>query len=262
MININQFKSAVHKYDLERPNLYAVSIPLPRVSQRTKNKSGLLEAYSETENGRLLTLFCKATNLPGVGLAVVDNKRYSVGPTQKMPVGVGFSDVNMTFMCDANGLTYNLFYSWINSIIPFSDGINRPGVDRSFQLEFKKNYETDIKINVYRGAPGKYSGSGLIQAAVSVVSAAAGVPFVGSLLGSRGLPDNNLELARDVTLYKSFPTSISDMTVSSSSGDSIAEFSVNFTYFNWSMKKGPLATGSGDGGGGLLAKVASFANLR
>lgn len=261
MINIKQFQSAVHKYDLERPNLYAVIIPLPgSASSPAPIRSNYAQAYAEAENGRLLTLFCKATNLPGVNIGTVDTKRYSVGPTHKMPVGAAFSDVSMTFISDASGITYNMFYNWINSIIPFSDGKNQPGVGRNFQLEFKENYQTDIGIKVYRGVPGKFAGAGLMQMAASVISAAAGVPFVGSLLGGISAPQYPLEESKEVTLYKAYPTNISDMTVSSASGDSVQEFTVTFTFYNWSLKRAANVTGS-TGGGSLLGSISSFANF-
>jgi len=261
MINIKEFKSAIHKYDLERPNLYAVVIPLPgSASSPAPIKTNYAQAYAQTENGRLLTMFCRSTNLPGVNLGTVDAKRYSVGPTHKIPVGAAFSDVTMTFLSDASGITYNMFYNWINTIIPFSDGKNAPGVGRNFQLEFKENYQTDIGIKVYRGAPGKFAGSGLMQTAASVISAAAGVPFIGSLLGGISAPQYPLVLAKEVKLFKAYPTSISDLSLSYGSGDSVQEFTVSFTFYNWELKREPIATGS-TGGGSLLGSVASFANF-
>lgn len=253
MIDINQFKSAVHKHDLERPNLYAVKIGLPRTAPG--GEGGLLEAFDESEKGRILTLFCKSATLPGIALGTVDTKRYSVGPTHKMPIGVGFSDVSMTFLCDASGVTYNVFYQWLNTIMPFSDGTQAPGNGRSFQLEFKKNYESDITIEMYRGVQGKFKGAGLVQMAASVISAAAGVPFVGALLGGRNLPQHALEKSREVTMYKAYPTSISDMSVSSTDSDQIAEFTVGFTFYNWSMKRYPVASGGSNApaAGDLLA---------
>lgn len=255
MIDINQFKSAVHKHDLERPNLYAVKIGLPRTAPG--GDGGLLQAFDESEKGRILTLFCKSTTLPGVAIGTADAKRYSVGPTHKMPAGIGFTDISMTFLCDASGITYNVFYQWLNTIIPFSDGTQAPGNGRNFQLEFKKNYESDITIEMYRGAQGKFAGAGMVQMAASVISAATGTPFIGALLGGRALPQYTLEKSREVTMYKAYPTSISEMTVSSVDSDQIAEFTVGFTFYNWSMKRYPSTSGGSNAPatGDLLANA-------
>ena len=51
MLNINDFKSAVHKYDLERPNLFAVEFAIPSIMQ--------FDSTLLVENGKLITLFCK-----------------------------------------------------------------------------------------------------------------------------------------------------------------------------------------------------------
>ena len=55
MLNINEFKSAVHKYDLERPNLFAVEFSYP---DAVRNVRGV-NIIESVENGKLVTLFCK-----------------------------------------------------------------------------------------------------------------------------------------------------------------------------------------------------------
>lgn len=249
MLNINEFKSELTSRDVERPNLYAVTIGTPpaAVTGRDLN-SKLVEAFSDVgEGGKLITLFCESANLPGVGFAMDTVRRHGIGPAQKMPISPGFNDVNLSFIADAGGIVYNLFYEWINEIMPYKNP-GRPdaqtGGKYDFVMGYKGNYQTDLSIDLYRGAPGKFRGAGLLQTALSVVSAAAGTPFVGALAGSlssRFAPQFPLEKIRTINLYKAFPYSISDMGVSSAQGDSYSRFTVSFTYYTWSMEKGEFA---------------------
>ena len=229
MLNIKEFKSTVQKYDLERPNLFAVEFAYPA----DLRDAGLIE------NGKLVTLFCKNANLPGMNLAIVDNYRYGLGPNVKMPVRGTLNDISLTFLSDAGGRLYTFFQIWLGYIYPqwgketlkpFSAQENNPYI-----LSYKKNYHTEAKIIMYNGEPGKSSG-GLLQTIASVASAAAGVPFIGSLLGSRAGPEHNLVKTRIYTIDKMYPTSISDISLSSSSTDSVSEFTVTFTYRTFAIE--------------------------
>lgn len=249
MLNINEFKSELASRDVERPNLYAVTFgtpPAASIGIDVNNK--LIQAFADVgESGKLITLFCESANLPGVGFAMDTVRRHGIGPAQKMPISPGFNDVNLSFIADAGGVVYNLFYEWINEIMPYSNP-GRPdavtGGKYDFVMGYKGNYQTDLSIALYRGTPGKFKGAGLLQTALSVVSAAAGTPFIGSLAGSlssRFAPQFPLEKIRTIKLFKAFPYSISDMGVSSATGDSYSRFTVSFTYYTWSMEKGEFA---------------------
>lgn len=229
MLNINEFKTSVHKYDLERPNLFAVEFAYPSA---LKNIDGI-NIVEAVENGKLVTLFCKNANLPGMNLAVVDNLRYGIGPNVRMPVRGALNDISLTFLSDASGRLYTFFQQWIGLIYPqWGNNTLRyvPGEQDTYILDFKKNYQTQARIIMYNGEPGKTGGSGLLQTIASVASAAAGVPFIGSLLGSRVGPQHNLVKTRTYTVDRLYPTSISDIALSSSSTDSVSEFTVTFTY--------------------------------
>lgn len=238
MLNINDFKSQVIKRDLERPNLFAVEFALPEFLKTSA--LGL-----RIDQGRLLTLFCKNANLPGINLNVADNLRYGIGPNVKMPVRGNLNDINLTFLNDSAGILHSFFQIWIGVIYRqhySQTNSNRPGENRAFLFMYKKKYECELKLITYGGQPGKTGGSGLLQTLASVASAAAGVPFVGSLLGSRAGATHNLIKKRTHTFLKLYPTNISDISFSSSSTDAVTEFNVGFTYqsFNvdfWTLKK-------------------------
>ena len=233
-LNINEFKAAVHKYDLERPNLFSVDIAIPSFLRSYKN---FPEIISKTENGKLLSLYCKNANLPGVNVVTANALRYGIGPTTKIPISGTLNDVSLTFLNDSNSFVYSFFYLWVNAIYPQAQLQGSvPGSGGSYILPFKKNYQTEISVSVYHGKPGQFGGGGLLQTIASVASAAAGVPFLGSLLGSRSLPDVPLVKVKECKLYKIYPLNISDISLSSSATDTVSEFTVNFAYQSFDMK--------------------------
>ena len=235
MIKINEFKSTVHKLDLERPNLFAVEFTLPPILQTSELGQ---RVYGTLDNGKTLTLFCKSVNLPGMNISTADTVRYGIGPVFKMPVRGNLNDISLTFLNDAGGRVQTFFMLWMNRIAPTigGDGKTVPGDKRVGQLAFKKDYQADMKITTYRGEAGKFGGGGFLQSIVSVASAAAGVPFLGSLLGSRSLPQFNLEKSRVYSIFNSYPLNMSDISFSSETSNAITEFTVGFTYQSFGVQ--------------------------
>jgi hypothetical protein len=233
-LNINEFKSAVHKYDLERPDLFEVNITIPSLMRKYSNGPLYI---NKTENGKLVSLFCRSANLPGLNIQTADTIRYGIGPSIKMPVRGSLNDISLTFMNDSNSYVYGFFYTWIQSIYPQTQNSpTTPGADQTYQHPFKQDYQTDMSITVYHGKPGQFKGAGLLQTAASVISAAAGVPFLGSLLGGRSLPDVPLVPTKKYSIKKMYPLNISDIALSTSSSDSFSEFTVSFTYQTFDMQ--------------------------
>lgn len=227
-LNIKEFKSAIHKYDLERPNLFAVDITIPSFLRSYKDAPELI---NKAENGKLISLFCKSANLPGMNIITADAQRYGIGPSIKMPVRGSLNDISLTFLNDSRSYVYGFFYTWIQSIYPQTQNIGTiPGADQTYVHPFKKDYQTSMNITTYHGKPGQFGGLGLLQTVASVASAAAGVPFLGSLLGGRSLPDVPLVPTKKYTITNLYPVNISDIGLSSSAVDSVSEFTVSFTY--------------------------------
>lgn len=226
MLDINQFKSAVHKHDLERPNLFAVNIPVPTLIK------------VNAPDKQLLTLFCKSANLPGVNLRVAETLRYGIGPSLKMPVTGLTNDITLTFISDAQGKLHGFFQDWIAGIFPmYGRNVvgNTPGSRGTYQLEYKENYQVDMSIDMYKGETGKFQGSGVGRAIVSAVSAAAKVPFVGALINGLGMDQHNLVKARTYKFSKAYPYNITDISLSHMSSNVISEFGVTFTYQSYEV---------------------------
>jgi hypothetical protein len=244
MLDINKFKSQIQLYDVERPNLFDTIISIP------KNMPQQIAAYMGGL-GDQLRLFAQNATLPGVQISTAPTKRYGLGPNQLMPIGVEFNNTStITYIADGSGLLYQLFYLWIRQINPaFNqrpaagivvpatvDGVEQDTANPTFVLSYQSSYVSEIKITSYRGAPGKFGGSGLEGVALSAASAALGAPFIGSILGGLSNPDYKLEPIRTVTLFKAYPIALSEMSLSSSSGDSYSTFSVTFAYYNWNQE--------------------------
>lgn len=250
MLDINKFKSQIHQFDVERPNLFDTIIAMPR--DMPQELKGYMGSISDQ-----LRLFAQNATLPGVQISTAPVKRYGVGPNQFMPTGVEFSNTStITYIADGGGRLHNFFYKWLMSINPAFDSRPAAGVtstttngeveeetsNPTFVMPYQSTYVSEIKITMYRGAPGKFVGSGIASAALSAVSAAAGVPFIGSLAGSMSGSQYDLEPIRTVTLYKAYPIGISDMPVSSGSSDQVSTFNVTFAYYNWSQQVFETAT--------------------
>ena len=246
MLDINRFKSQIHKYDVERPNLFTTSISMP-IDMPPDLQQYMAGIYDP------LNLLAQSVSLPGVQLATVPTKRYGLGPNQLMPIGVDFSNtVNITYIADGSAKLYSLFYNWINQIIPSfnsqpaagvetrgptnSDGDQPETVNPSFIMSYQSSYVSEMIVTVYRGAPGKYNGSGLASLATSLATSALGVPFIGSLLNSRSAPEFDLEPIRKIILHKAYPIAIGEMPLSMGSADTMSTFNVTFAYYNWRME--------------------------
>jgi hypothetical protein len=236
MLDINQFKTAVQKYDLERPNLFKVEFGMPKFYSDTDFKN----IVDLVDNGRHISLLCRTATMPGRSLALADTKRYGIGPSIRMPTGGNIEEFSLTFLNDADSRTWLFFHKWMEYIYPMGPTQNNqgvvPGQLTSHQLKFKDRYQADITLTTYGGEKGKYSGSGIVSALISAVSSAAGVPFIGSLLNSRSMKQFKLKEKRKVTFYKAFPTSLSSLNYSADQSDSFSEFTVGFTFVNYAGK--------------------------
>lgn len=233
MFNIDSFKSNIQKWDVQRPNLFHVKVNLPANLKYGRNDTPLTDKINAvTDNGRMISAFCRTATLPGAAFGMAETRRYGLGPTVRTPVFSSSSpDVSLTFLSDSYGILRIVFTNWMRCIYQW-DPNESVGDGKNYQLGYKKDYSSDLEIDVYHGEPGKYKGSGVIQALTSVAAAKAGVPFLGSLINGN-IPSFDLKKTRFVKLYKAFPISISEMSLSQESTNTLSEFTVNFSYYEW-----------------------------
>ena len=157
-----------------------------------------------------------------------------------MPFSSNIEDLNLTFYNDGDSRAYMFFTVWLEYILSMSAGAGGstspdtvPGVSSSYQLRFRKEYETNLELITLGGEKGKYQGSGILSSIVSIASAKFGVPFVGSLLNSLSGPEFELKERRRIDFRKVYPTYLSGINYNHSSSDTISEFSVNFSFQNY-----------------------------
>lgn len=259
MLNINRFKSQIQKYDVERPNLFTTYIYMP-IDMPEYIQKYMIELYDP------IMLFAQSVDLPGMQIATAPTKRYGLGPNQLMPTGVDFSNtVNVTYIADGSARLFTFFYLWLNHITPLGMSKFAAGVPNeqekdgetvevgnpSFILPYQSSYVSQIDIRMFRGAPGKFNGSGIGSLALSLATSALGVPFLGSLLNSSSAPEYDLEPMRQVVLHKAFPIAISEMPLSMGSADTFSTFTVTFAYYKWELR-GFEEKKAEDSRGGLL----------
>jgi hypothetical protein len=241
MLNINEFKSTVYKHDLQRPNLFLVQFGRPEIFVTDPL---YFDLYCLTGNGRLVQHFCKNVSVPSFSLNMSDNKRFGIGPNVRMPVGGTYGDVSMTFMSDSELILRNFYNAWMGAIYRMSNDKLVPGEADFHQLRYKKSYQTDIAITLLKGKKEQYSSPSILgigakdlaQGAISVISSATQTPFIGSLFSSAFIQESNLEQSGSIVLIDAFPTSMSEISLSSEASSQISEFTVAFTYRDWYFK--------------------------
>ena len=113
-----------------------------------------------TNKRNALVMRCENIVLPTASLLEEENiRRYGYGPVEKVPYGVQFSDVTMTWVVDKNSEIIDFFHQWMNTIV-MHDSPNslmarnfaRPGLQdyNPFEVGYKDSYANPIvRIYVY-----------------------------------------------------------------------------------------------------------------
>lgn len=125
------------------------------VSGFLQGGNGLVQSANPSIT-QYLALQCESAELPGKMLMTTDAKVY--GPTFKIPHGVQYQDINLTFICTNEFYERKLFDRWLEAIMP-SDTNN---------LRFPKGkqtrYMTTMTIVQYDDFVSKIYGVNLIDA--------------------------------------------------------------------------------------------------
>lgn len=182
---ISGFRSKINALGgLQRANQFYVTIPNPRILQ------GDIGPIT-------LPFLTEAASLPGVSLATSDVRRYGYGPTEKKPYAPIFVDQQMMFLGDGSGVVHKFFYKWMNGIIKYDEfPRGRAGYNnvRPFEVEYKRQYATDITISCI---------------------------------------DEQEKKIIEVKLYDAYPIFMGDIGLNWSENDSFVRIPVTFTYYKW-----------------------------
>ena len=134
MFNIAKFSGNLSKHGTLQTNKFYVDIPPPRI-------------FSPSEIQEVIRYRASSVRIPGVALVLQRVFRYGVGPEQKFPTNVNFTDININFIDTANKDLWKKFTVWFNDMFDFT-GLRGGGI-ASYKTEYKQYYTTDIKIHIF-----------------------------------------------------------------------------------------------------------------
>ncbi len=127
--DLNNFRAEVMSRGIHKTNLFRVLVFPPQAVQ--------------TSDPRIITMFCDATNLPGVALAVVEaHQRYGYGQVEMIPFQPIFEDFVSTFMLENADEIRTFFIDWMNSIVSF----DFTGDDTAYEVSYKSDYAGQMVI--------------------------------------------------------------------------------------------------------------------
>jgi hypothetical protein len=158
--NVGVFRAAITERDLLRPNRFLIEFTIPL------GLFGIGEFDETVQTVRTLEYWCEGLSIPSFALATYPNLRYGYGAMEKRPFMGQFDTITCAVINDGKAANFNFFYSWINMIHnnnmsqgPFAvpntvtavNDANQPRAVGQFpyELSYKKEYATDVKIRVY-----------------------------------------------------------------------------------------------------------------
>lgn len=156
LFDINSFRSEMLENDILPSHSYLVTFSQFRTG--FPENAPLTDFVVNKRN--TLMMRCENVVLPAPSLLEEENiRRYGYGPVEKVPYGVQFSDVTMTWLVDSKSEIIDFFHQWMNTIV-MHDSPNalmrgtttRDRLDKylPFEVGYKDAYTCPIvRINVY-----------------------------------------------------------------------------------------------------------------
>jgi len=209
--DLKEIKGSIQSDGYLKTHSFTVMFGTPKVMQGKRfsivnSDSGkAVNSASLSEIPKLMVLRADTAQIPGSLLLTTDSARYGIGPNQKTPVNVIFTDTAFTFIADSYGLLWAYFYFWHNSIFSWDQKASGGRVP-SYTMEYRENFSTDIIINVYEPHGRKVMSFKLIDA---------------------------------------YPTLIPSTPLSWGENDQILKMNVGFTFRQWEMMDFATENGAG-----------------
>lgn len=190
--NINQFASEIKDAGTLQNNKFNIEFVIPPIF------SGV-ERFGEVSFSRKLQMRAETASLPSVILDTQNTNRYGLGPRQKFPTNVAFTDFSLSFIDDKQNNMYNYFSTWINSIFDFGATGERSTRSRISSTKYLNEYK-------------KYYASPLMSV------------FIYSKEGT---------LVNNVGFVDVFPVGISEVGLGWSENNSVMKSKVIFSFREW-----------------------------
>lgn len=137
--NIANFSAHINDLGTVQTNKFRVEIGRPRALLRAN--------IDQTYQYR-----ASSVRIPGVNFDMQNVNRYGVGPLQKFPTNVNFTDVDVTFLDTRVNALWKYFTIWMNVIFDYTG--QSGGSQAAYSVEYKTNYVTDVNIYVYENSGG------------------------------------------------------------------------------------------------------------
>jgi len=151
--NISEFQSVVKDVGINDSNKFQAIIPAPRALGGTGTVENTEQVIQTQENFKLLQFVCDSANIPSKNLKLLDYQPMNFGKTSKVPTGMTFGDLNLTFMLDSKHKVLKLFELWFQSIInttsEMAGSTGAIGGRTSYELAYKSEYKTDILLRYF-----------------------------------------------------------------------------------------------------------------
>lgn len=134
MFNIANFSSHISKLGTLQTNKFIVRLKSPLM-------------FGPLTVNRVYEYRASSVRIPGVNLDTQNVFRYGIGPQQKFPTNVNFSDIDITFLDTADNALWKHFSDWMNGIFDYTGAAG--GRRATYGVEYKKYYETEVQIFVF-----------------------------------------------------------------------------------------------------------------
>ncbi len=153
---ISNFRAELDSGSVLPSHSYLVTFSPFRNSPDTLVLNQMMSAYRDP-----LTLRCENVVLPTLQLLEEENvRRYGYGPVEKIPYGVQFGDLTLTWIVDRYSEVPDFFHHWMNSIVTYEakGALMREGVSTrqgltsrgAYEVGFKDDYTCPVlTVNVY-----------------------------------------------------------------------------------------------------------------
>lgn len=208
VFDINSFRSEIINNDVLPSHSYLVTFSPFRLGF-TENQP-LTDFVTNKRN--TLVMRCESIILPTPSLLEEENiRRYGYGPVEKIPYGVQFSDVSMTWLVDKKSEIVDFMHQWLNTIV-MHDSPNAGMYQAGDPTDFRPSLNEYSPFEV--GYKDAYAN-----------------PIVRIYVYNR-----QNETVTEYEMFDVFPTNIQSMNLSWADENQVQKLTVNFAYTNMRVK--------------------------
>jgi hypothetical protein len=238
MSNYATFKEQFKRSGYSANNFYDVIIELdsnPKLLRQLSRD----EEFDLQPSKNLLRLYTDEASIPGLQISTGDY-RITNTPNLKYAYGAVFSEMQLSFMMDADSRIKSIFDLWTNWIYGYADQVTRfpnqienifrtPAPQQNFRAAYRDDYTVDILIVKYeKYMNGKKNSMNPNNKSLSIPLREI-IPDSPTERGISGTGFYRSIPVHAVKLFNAFPSNISSMSLSREE-TSISKLSVGFEY--------------------------------